>query len=261
MTGYPEDLQKLSASLRGELTDLLGRMRKERDTLVEEAEVAFDARVRSLVRADEVEAAKRERDAFREFGAQPAVKALDREIRRVERLLSGKAHRNLWRRPKDDGIPAPPDALFLFESANPAFRSFVESVSATSNGSPDRGPSIATVGKRIRVEGKRGLTLLALAGNEELLREHYDTYESKGEGLRLVDDVKALPYGAFVILFAHDDATRRFPGEAQSTLFRLGAAKGLDEVPYRGAYLLIGLKGMRPGDALETRDPAHASHP
>lgn len=93
------------------------------------------------------------------------------------------------------------------------------------------------------------------------MRGHYDTYESKAESLRLVEDIASLPYGAFVVVVAHDEATRRFAGEAQSTLFRLGAANGIADLPYRSAYLLIGIKGMRPGGAVELTHSESVKHP
>lgn len=261
MIGYPKDLQTLSGHLRTRLTDFLARLNGEKDKLFQEADRAFDARVRSLVRANELETATQERDHYRGFEKSKAVKELDREIEGVERLLSGKPFQKLWSRPKDDQTPAPPDAMFLFEPDNPAFKLFQENVTAVSNGSPERGESGAEVGTRIRIHGRRGLAVLALEGNEVILRGHYDTYESREEALRLVEDIKSLPYGAFVVAIAHDDATRRFAGEAQSTLFRLGATRGIADLPYRSAYLLIGIKGMRPGGAVERVDNHSVKHP
>lgn len=261
VTGYPEDLQKLSESLRAEVTAFHDRLREEKETLNHEAERAFDARVRSLVRADDIENAQREQDAFKRYPTHRSMRDLDKEIQRVEVLLSGNPHQKVWTRAKDDNTPAPPDALFLFEPDNPAFDLFQKSVTAVSNSSPHRGTSGAQVGTRIRIQGRRGLAVLALVGNETVLRGHYDTYESKAESLRMVEDIASLPYGAFVVVVAHDDATRRFAGEAQSTLFRLGASKGIVGLPYRSAYLLIGIKGMRPGGAVERVDNHSARHP
>ncbi len=261
LAGYPAELETLSTGLRAELTTFLEQLRKEKTKLLEEAEKAFDERVRNLVRANDTETAAREREAFRGFAAHKSVKALEREIQQVERLLAGKSQGHLWRRAKDDATPAPQDALFLFEPENPAFQEFVKNVRVVSRGSPRRGPSGAAVGTRVRVNGKRGLSMLALVGNEVLVNAHYDTYESKTEGMRMVEDVKSLPYGAFVVVFAHDDATRRFPGEAQSTLFRLGASQGLMDRPYRSAYVLIGVKGLRPGGAVEILDAEQLQFP
>ncbi len=261
LKGYPEELKRWSQSLAGELKTLLNKMKQEKKKSVEEAKAEFDAYVRSLVRADDLETARKERDRFGTFSTQKPVKQLDRKIKDLEHLISGKAHRHLWRRPKNNGAAAPPDALFLFRSDNPAFQAFLKRVSATSKGSPERGPSYAKIGNIERLYGKRGLGLMALKGDEIVLSEHYDTYESKQEGLRLVEDVKALHYGTFVVLFAHDEATRRFPGETQSTLFRLGATNGLVELPYRSAYLLIGVKGMTPGEAAEYSDEKQIIYP
>jgi hypothetical protein len=261
LNGYPKDLQTLSADLRTGLTAFLARLNDEKGKLIKEAERAFDVRVRSLVRANEIDDAQQERDAFNGYSTHRVMKDLDLEIERVERLLSGKPFHRLWSRPKDDNTPAPPDARFLFEPDNPAFTLFLKNVTAVSNGSPDRGDSGAGVGTRIRIQGRRGLAVLALAGNEVILRGHYDTYESREEALRLVEDIQGLPYGAFVVVVSHDDATRRFAGEAQSTLFRLGATQGIADLPYRSAYLLIGIKGMRPGGAVERVNNLSVKHP
>jgi len=261
LKGYPEELKGWSQSLAGELKTLLTRMKEEKKKTVEEAKADFDAHVRNLVRADDLETARKERDRFGTFRNQKAVKQLEQKIRDLDRLVSGKTHRHLWRRPKNNGAPAPPDAMFLFRPENPAFQAFIKSVSAVSKGSPERGPSYAEIGNKERLAGKRGLRLLALKGDEIVLSENYDTYESKQEGLRLVEDVKSLPYGAFVVLFSHDEATRRFPGETQSTLFRLGATEGMISLPYRSAYLLIGVKGMTPRGAVEHWDEEQLQYP
>jgi hypothetical protein len=101
----------------------------------------------------------------------------------------------------------------------------------------------------------------ALSENEKVLRGHYDTYAGRAEALRLVEDIQVLLYGAFVVMVSHDDATRRFAGETQSTLFRLGATIGIADLPYRSAYLLIGIKGMRPCGAVERVDNHSVKHP
>ena len=54
-----------------------------------------------------------------------------------------------------------------------------------------------------------------------------------------------------VEIAVRDDATRRFSGAAQSALTRLGAAHGIQPLPYRSSYLMVGLKGLVPGHALE----------
>jgi len=259
--GYPENLLTLSANLRTELTEFLTQLKKEKEKWLLDAENAFEARVRDLVRANEIETAVSEQDAFKELENQKVLKDLNRQIQSMERLLSGKKHQALWRRPKNDSTPAPPDALFLFDAKNPAFQTFLKNISVLSKGSPHRGTSGVRLGNQVKASGQRGLTLLALVDNEVVLQEHYDTYESKSEGLRMVADVKVLPYGSFVVLFAHDDATRRFPGEAQSTLFRLGASQGLADLPYRSAYILIGIKGLKPGDAVELHHNEQIDYP
>jgi hypothetical protein len=134
--GYPEELEMLSGKLRNELTAFQTRLNEEKTKLLEESERDFDARIRSRVRSNDIEDAKRERDAFNNFPTHQAIKELDLEIQRVARLLSDKRNQALWKRSKDDKTPAPPDALFLFEADNPAFILFQDNVTAVSNGSP-----------------------------------------------------------------------------------------------------------------------------
>jgi len=261
LTGYPEALRKLSEDLREELTAFLNNLQNERNGLVDRADHAFDARIRTLVRADRIDEAEREQEDYLSYPAREPLKNLNNEISRIEDLLSGKTHQALWKRSHDEGVPAPPDALILFEPDNPAFLEFKKSVTAVSRGSPNRGVSGVNIGGAITMRGRRGLSVLALEGAEVILRGHYDTYASRAEALRLVEDIQSLPYGAFVVVVAHDDATRRFAGESQSTLFRLGAARGLANLPYRSAYLLIGVKGMRPGGAVELSHKASVKYP
>jgi hypothetical protein len=261
LTGYPAELETWSLKLREDLQSLLTQMKEQKKKVEEEAAKAFEERVRSLVRANDAETAHREREQFRTFGTSKAIKGFGQEIQRVEKLLSGKGKKSKPATPADEDIPAPPDALFLFEPDNPAFQVFLGQVKAVSAGSPERGASGVQVGQQIRMTGQRGLSMLALVGKDVVVRETYDTYESKEESLRFSEAVQALPYGAFVVLFAHDDATRRFSGEAQSSLFRLGASRGIDKLPYRSAYLLIGVKGMRIGGAVERSDAKEVTYP
>jgi len=93
--------------------------------------------------------------------------------------------------------------------------------------------------------------MVAVVDRDIVLRESYDTYAEASESERLITDIGDLPYGAPVILAVRDDATRRFSGAAQSALYRLGAAGGIHGLPYRSGYLLIGVKGLKPGDAIE----------
>jgi hypothetical protein len=261
LTGYPAELETWSLKLREDLQSLLTQMKEEKKKVEEDAAKAFEERVRSLVRANDAETAHREREQFRTFGTSKAIKGFGQEIQRVEKLLSGKGKKSKPATPADEDIPAPPDALFLFEPDNPAFQEFLRHVTAVSAGSPERGASEARVGASLRMTGERGLSMLALVGKDVVVRETFDTYESKAESLRFSEAVQALPYGAFVVLIAHDDATRRFSGEAQSSLFRLGASRGIDKLPYRSAYLLIGVKGMRIGGAVERSDAKEVTYP
>lgn len=130
-----------------------------------------------------------------------------------------------------------------------------------SSGFGDGPAARVAIGRDLFHEGARGLTLVALVDREMVLSETYDTYANSEESERFVKDVRELPYGAFVILAVRDDATRRFTGAAQSTLFRLGASEGIRGLPYRSSYLLIGAKGLSPGQGEERTGLGRLEYP
>jgi hypothetical protein len=156
---------------------------------------------------------------------------------------------------------APPNARFLFTETNPAFTSFAKATVVLSAGK-SAGPAAGIrLGSLVDKRGTRGLTVIALYNQEILIDETFDTYAELSESERLTQSIKELPYGSFVVMAVRDDATRRFSGGAQSTLKRLGAEKGIQHLPYRSAYLLIGVKGLVPGHAVERWDAHQVRYP
>ncbi|MDF3130553.1 interleukin-like EMT inducer domain-containing protein [Kiritimatiellaeota bacterium B1221] len=181
-------------------------------------------------------------------------KNLEKEILNLENLLSGKSHEKLWSVPKKSPFPVPPNVLPLFTKENVGYQNFLQQVNATSQGGAHSGVSFIHVIGNPPMKGRRGISIVGVTGGEMVLNERFDTYELRSESLRFVKEIQKLSYGTFVIVIVHDDATRSFKGEAQSALFRLGATKGIKNLPYRSAYLLIGVKGMNPGGAYEKTD-------
>jgi hypothetical protein len=149
-----------------------------------------------------------------------------------------------------DPVP-PPDAEFPFKKDNPAFQALLKSVSIESSGFMDGPSARIALGNAVNFSGNRGLAVVAVISRDVLIQDSYDTYAFEEESLRLIDDLKALPYGSFLLLAVRDDATRRFTGSANSTLIRFGAGVGINNLPYRSSYLMIGVKGLAPGEAME----------
>ncbi|MCP3904396.1 MAG: alpha/beta fold hydrolase [Planctomycetes bacterium] len=96
-----------------------------------------------------------------------------------------------------------------------------------------------------------GLYVLAVDGDRIVLSEHYNTHLAPGAGEGLARDVERLRKGTFVIVAAKDEPTRLFGDRAQAALRSLGAERGLADAEHRTSYLLLGVKGMEPGDGLE----------
>jgi hypothetical protein len=145
----------------------------------------------------------------------------------------------------------PPDALFPFQANNPTFKAYLKWVKAESSGYFATPSAHIQIGNNPVYSGFRGLALVAYTNGEIVLEDTFDTYAEQDESVRLSKAIADLPYGAFVVMAVRDDATRRFSGSTQSSLYRLGATTGILNLPYRSSYLLIGMKGLKMGDAVE----------
>ena len=96
-----------------------------------------------------------------------------------------------------------------------------------------------------------GLYLVAIHGNRILIRSHYNTFTAPGASRGLAGDIENLPGGSFIVIAAKDEATRFFDKSGREALRSIGAGRGLLEEDYRGAYLCLGIKGLKPGQAIE----------
>ncbi|HGO4650785.1 TPA: interleukin-like EMT inducer domain-containing protein, partial [Klebsiella pneumoniae] len=68
-------------------------------------------------------------------------------------------------------------------------------------------------------------------------------------------DIEALASGTYVCVLTFDEPTGN-RGKVLSALESLGGtSEVVHSLPYRGAYILLGRKGMKPGDGLELRAP------
>lgn len=84
----------------------------------------------------------------------------------------------------------------------------------------------------------------------------YDVFAGTANGDAFNAAVASLPHGTDVIVFTGDD-----PSTNRSSIYTgiemLGGTRDIVQtVPYRGAYVLLGRKGLLPGDGLELRSTA-----
>ncbi|HCM6620852.1 TPA: DUF1983 domain-containing protein [Klebsiella pneumoniae] len=83
----------------------------------------------------------------------------------------------------------------------------------------------------------------------------YDVFGSANNGATMSADIEALASGTYVCVLTFDEPTGN-RGKMLSALESLGGtSEVVNSLPYRGAYILLGRKGMKPGDGLELRAP------
>src|SRR5690606_18596474 len=119
----------------------------------------------------------------------------------------------------------PPDAAFPFQAENPAFQAYLKGLKAESSGFFASPSSHIQIGNHPVYSGFRGVAMVAYHDGKIILEDTFDTYAEQTESVRLSEAIGDLPYGAFVVIAVRDDATRRFTGSTQSSLYRLGASK------------------------------------
>ncbi|MZO29035.1 phage tail tip fiber protein [Klebsiella pneumoniae] len=83
----------------------------------------------------------------------------------------------------------------------------------------------------------------------------YDVFGSANNGATMSADIEALASGTYVCVLTFDEPSGN-RGKISSALESLGGtSEVVNSLPYRGAYILLGRKGMKPGDGLELRAP------
>ncbi|MEH8433677.1 DUF1983 domain-containing protein, partial [Klebsiella pneumoniae] len=83
----------------------------------------------------------------------------------------------------------------------------------------------------------------------------YDVFGSANNGATMSADIEALASGTYVCVLTFDEPSGN-RGKILSALESLGGtSEVVNSLPYRGAYILLGRKGMRSGDGLELRAP------
>lgn len=83
----------------------------------------------------------------------------------------------------------------------------------------------------------------------------YDVFGSANNGATMSADIEALASGTYVCVLTFDEPSGN-RGKVLSALESLGGtSEVVNSLPYRGAYILLGRKGMKLGDGLELRAP------
>lgn len=83
----------------------------------------------------------------------------------------------------------------------------------------------------------------------------YDVFGSANNGKTMSDDITALANGTYVCVLTYDEPTGNRASILSAMELLGGTAEVLNSLPYRGAYILLGRKGMKAGDGLELRAP------
>ena len=225
---------------------------------LEETNEVFDAHVRSLVREDRIEEAVEARDLFKTHAKSSEIKILRRSVKHLQSYTRPKSRlpnstANLKLLPKE--------ARVYFNKENPGYQIFLKRVTAISSGHL----GVKTTGIRVSGHpewiGRRGLNVVAYHAGKLIVREHFDTYAKENESEKFANIIENLPYGSLLVVVADQDATRKLTNTARASMHLLGAGASLTKLEYRDAYLLIGMKGMRPGNALELQGPGERTHP
>ncbi|HDU3818717.1 TPA: DUF1983 domain-containing protein [Klebsiella pneumoniae subsp. pneumoniae] len=83
----------------------------------------------------------------------------------------------------------------------------------------------------------------------------YDVFGSANNGKAMSDDIAALANGVYVCVMTYDEPTGQRNSIASALELLGGTTEVINSLPYRGAYILLGRKGMKAGDGLELRAP------
>ncbi|HCI5908915.1 TPA: DUF1983 domain-containing protein [Klebsiella quasipneumoniae subsp. similipneumoniae] len=83
----------------------------------------------------------------------------------------------------------------------------------------------------------------------------YDVFGSANNGKAMSDDIAALANGVYVCVMTYDEPSGQRNSIASALELLGGTTEVINSLPYRGAYILLGRKGMKAGDGLELRAP------
>ncbi|VTN95049.1 gp24 [Klebsiella pneumoniae] len=83
----------------------------------------------------------------------------------------------------------------------------------------------------------------------------YDVFGSATDGATMSSDIAALASGSYVCVITYDEPSGNRDKIVSALELLGGTSQVVNSLPYRGAYILLGRKGMKPGDGLELRSP------
>lgn len=83
----------------------------------------------------------------------------------------------------------------------------------------------------------------------------YDVFGGAANGKTMSDDITALANGTYVCVLTSDEPIGNRASISAAMELLGGTTEVLNSLPYRGAYILLGRKGMKAGDGLELCAP------
>ncbi|HEY6877166.1 MAG TPA: interleukin-like EMT inducer domain-containing protein [Polyangiales bacterium] len=108
-----------------------------------------------------------------------------------------------------------------------------------------------------KTAGAHGVTMFHLDGSDT--HENFDTLSEPTAARRFAEAVDALAPGQIVAVVAVDEASSLWNEQADAALRALGGMRSLRKA-FRASYALIGVKGAKPGTAIESFSMTHAVH-
>lgn len=138
-------------------------------------------------------------------------------------------------------------------------RRTVFTVTAKGNGNSANHGLFDESGKNLFTPG-RSYALITFKANSDgstviNTSKTYDVFGSANNGRAMSDDIAALANGVYVCVMTYDEPTGQRNSIASALELLGGTTEVINSLPYRGAYILLGRKGMKAGDGLELRAP------
>ncbi|HHN8522526.1 TPA: phage tail tip fiber protein [Klebsiella quasipneumoniae] len=138
-------------------------------------------------------------------------------------------------------------------------RRTVFTVTAKGNGNSANHGLFDESGKNLFTPG-RSYALITFKANSDgstviNTSKTYDVFGSANNGKAMSDDIAALANGVYVCVMTYDEPSGQRNSIASALESLGGTTEVINSLPYRGAYILLGRKGMKAGDGLELRAP------
>jgi hypothetical protein len=146
---------------------------------------------------------------------------------------------------KGDGKSAAPTGT------NPPWEEFLKKLKVSSGGYySNKKAEIAFDGYSMKC--KNGLNVMALANGKRVIER---VYLEMPDFQKLVNDIAALPQGAYVVMAMQDHVNAgEWVRDAPKAFTAVGGKEGVAEGTRQWSYLLVGAKGIPKGKAFEKND-------